>query len=814
MYIYMLYTCYWLLDHTLSCFKYKSHKALSWCLINSYMYIVYHCINNSIIQNVYTCLLCCTCTCVLSLLDYQEWLDTAAREGVVDTQWSNVSIGGASGTGKSSFVNLLLLKEPVLIHDSTPVLKSLDVCYVDNEKPLPEAKCKTMEKQEEVSDEEQASSSDDNDDDGSGSTAESSSDSSEDIPETVKEMRQHMILADPSENHLWKITEKEEYHRKLAEAVSALAKEEKIPEYCPSRLPPYCPQNLSSDVPNSDLTEVTESIVRPQPIALTPKKLTARQKILDLLPLVRYCSTLGRTHWIHLLDTGGQANFIDIAPALFRFNSVNIILHKLDEDLDDFANFFYSIGGEVVGGERRRITNAQLLRSLFASRMGLKKPNLEGLAGVEIAGEAHLVVLGTHFDKYLKKLQQKGENLETLDFKNNRIRNDFKDYKQWIIEYKPAKKAMTKRCKSGKKKKTKEEKAQLIFPVNCLSREKEEKEIAQKIRQLASRCYIRAKVPIRWFLIQLEINELKSSGKDIVAVGEVVGIGSCLEMSRGEVIAALRYFHDLTVCLYFHKVLPGVVFLTPNLLFKKLTQLASVTLQKRECVVTSEMSEQMSQQGVFTKAIFGCFPDGFEPGLFTIDNFLKLMVHLLVICPLSDGESYYMPSVLQHIDNPISGLEKAFFNVEPLCLSWKDTVPVGLFPSLIQYLQGPTNEKFSPHTKVTNYHNKVTLCYTETFHRVVFFEMPSFIGIAHNAPSTHSSIILDEIRKGIQHVVKALNMKEEMAHPRELHLCRIAGCESASTPHVCHITADSLVCSLDYEIKMSLDKICHKPWKG
>ena len=92
--------------------------------------------------------------------------------------------------------------------------------------------------------------------------------------------------------------------------------------------------------------------------------------------------------------------------------------------------------------------------------------------------------------------------------------------------------------------------------------------------------------------------------------------------------------------------------------------------------------------------------------------------------------------------------------------------------------------------------------------------MPSVIGIAHNAPSAHSSIILDEVRKGIQHVLKAFNMKEEMAHPKELHLCRIAGSRSTSTPHVCHITADSLVCSLDFKLKMSIDKICHKPWKG
>ena len=94
-------------------------------------------------------------------------------------------------------------------------------------------------------------------------------------------------------------------------------------------------------------------IIGAQPIAYTRDNLTARQLILELLPLVKQCS-VDLAHWIHLLDTGGQANFIDIAPALFRFNSVNIILHKLDEELDDLANFFYSIDGEVVGRELQR----------------------------------------------------------------------------------------------------------------------------------------------------------------------------------------------------------------------------------------------------------------------------------------------------------------------------------------------------------------------------------------------------------------------------------------------------------------------------
>lgn len=40
---------------------------------------------------------------------------------------------------------------------------------------------------------------------------------------------------------------------------------------------------------------------------------------------------LYRIHWIYAVDTGGQAAFLDIAPVLLRYNSVNIITHKLTE---------------------------------------------------------------------------------------------------------------------------------------------------------------------------------------------------------------------------------------------------------------------------------------------------------------------------------------------------------------------------------------------------------------------------------------------------------------------------------------------------
>ena len=716
--------------------------------------------------------------------DYQQYLDKATEEGVVDTQWSNVSVAGASGTGKTAFSDLLLLNDPVLIHNSTPILHTMDVCIVDKESSSTKNSTQTKVK-EESSDEEETT------------------DNEEDVPVKTKKMSQQTILADSSDEHLWKVAKKDDLLKTLAEAVHILAEEVSC---CPDRLPPFCPKSIGEASVNTipKATTPTPStdpdIIGAQPITYTRDQLTAQQLILELLPKLKQCSAIDLAHWIHLLDTGGQANFIDIAPALFRFNSVNIILHKLDEKLDDLANFFYSIDGKVVGREKRSITNAQLLRSLFTSRMGVKPPNLEGLAGVETKGEAHLVVLGTHYDKYLEKIR-KGEISETLENKNDRLHEDFKDFNDYIVEYKykPATKT-----------------TELIFPVNSLSRKKRAREIAKKIRKLVSGCYIRAKIPIRWFLIQIEINELKSSKEDIVVVSTIVSMGYCLEMSTQEVLAALRYFHDLTVCLYFPDVLPNIVFLSPNRLFKKLTELASVTLTVEDSTFPHRISDPLRQQGIFTRAIFDLFPEGFKADIFTVDDFLKLMEHLLVICRLPDGVSYYMPSVLESIDNPIEDLEEAFFIVNPLCLSWNESVPVGVFPSLTQYLLGPTSDKFKPNPQADNYRNRVSLIYTSTYDEVVMFEMPHFIGIAHTAPPSESSLILSQVYNGIHHIVRACNMKEEICHPTQHYLCRIEGCPNPSKPHLCHITADNntLVCSLDHKKKMSIDKISHQSWKG
>ena len=56
-------------------------------------------------------------------------------------------------------------------------------------------------------------------------------------------------------------------------------------------------------------------------------KPTVTQEIIDVLTFVEKSEEPRQNHWIYGVDTGGQAAFIDIAPVLLRYHSVNILTH-------------------------------------------------------------------------------------------------------------------------------------------------------------------------------------------------------------------------------------------------------------------------------------------------------------------------------------------------------------------------------------------------------------------------------------------------------------------------------------------------------
>ena len=69
----------------------------------------------------------CDDFCLSFTLEYSDLFNKARKEGYVKIKWTKVSVSGPSGSGKSSFLKLLLDKPAPVNHDSTPVTTAPEV---------------------------------------------------------------------------------------------------------------------------------------------------------------------------------------------------------------------------------------------------------------------------------------------------------------------------------------------------------------------------------------------------------------------------------------------------------------------------------------------------------------------------------------------------------------------------------------------------------------------------------------------------------------------------------------------------------------
>lgn len=383
-------------------------------------------------------------------------------------------------------------------------------------------------------------------------------------------------------------------------------------------------------------------------------------------------------HFIYAVDTGGQAAFLDIAPALLRYNSVNIVTHKLDQALEDETAFYYSVNDKQYGEPiKRRLTNEQVLECSIRSLASIKPP--EPFEGIEVLHPKEIedtdgenkpcfIVIGTFKDKVadaVSLLKSKNEKLKKvlLGFKNN----------AHILQYKDD---------------------ALIFPVNALGRSPQEQKIAADIRREISKSYMEARIPRKWFLFQLRLNKESKLKGGILKRSVCDEIGAELLLTPHDVSSALKFFHHLTALLYFPDIISDTVFLDSQPLFEKLSKLIAVSFadgadyyEALKIDFKNKMApDNMKNKGIFDNSLLEDI--GFQFMEFNYESFLKLLESLQVIIklPETQTEIYFLPCVLATA-NPykLNQLKQEFSKTtDPFVLKWKERViPQGLYCALV-----------------------------------------------------------------------------------------------------------------------------------
>ena len=677
-------------------------------------------------------------------------LDKAMKKGFVTAEFSKFSISGAPGTGKSSFLKLLYNDEPSNddnIHNSTNVVAPRPVHVMT---AIKGGDHKSLWK--EVN------------------------------PDDIKE-----IIAGNIKNNM-EVSPEVKSHQVGSDVLGRSIKETEATE---SRHPPL----LDSD-------EITTTEDRP--------KSDVCDQIIKSLDHVQESKELYKVHWIYGIDTGGQAAFIDIAPVLLRYNSVNIFTHKLDEHLECKAKFFFCVQGYLIGDPvERQITNLQLLESSFRSLTSVNPLTMsENKKELENVQKPHCIILGTYYDELLKP----GYFGESIEAKNSILWSKLEEFnlKDQAILYR-------------------EEGNSIIFPVNAIARDMHTKELADEIRCQICEYSLKAPIPIRWFLFKLDLDQkFCQSNVFVVSKSKCQDIGKSLEMKADDVKAALMYYHNLTVFLYFPDILPDVVFLHPQPLFTILSDLISISfaetidrlkvpsIEGNRIVIKSNVYRELKDEGCFTRdllslPLFIGFSDDF-----TTDNFLHLMTRLLILAYLPKEEKYFIPTVLPTTPSTnFQSIPSTFKQyVDPIIISWDmKPFPRGIFPALVVNLLCPENQLAfklkHPLRSTPRYRNMITL--HSNYGDVLLVDGIYWIAVYYSDPYKRCSTIREVVHTGIRKVIRNFQYMPDIGNLEEYFYCTL--CSDKSTEHFCQLKKDkkTLVCCANCTANI-IDKSRQQPW--
>ena len=117
----------------------------------------------------------------------------------------------------------------------------------------------------------------------------------------------------------------------------------------------------------------------------------------------------------------------------------------------------------------------------------------------------------------------------------------------------------------------------------------------------------------------------------------------------------LVFLDGLNVLFYFPDILPHLVFLDPQMLLDKVSELVEESYrmsQGEELKATSGDRIKLREYGQVTEKFLSEFESHYEPPLFTPKEFITLMKGLLVFADLSEGV-YFMPCLLQVVSSEV-----------------------------------------------------------------------------------------------------------------------------------------------------------------
>ena len=487
----------------------------------------------------------------------------------------------------------------------------------------------------------------------------------------------------------WKVIDRQKQIDQLAYAIRLLPRgfHESLPDSLQKRLQMKSKGGnpTASESANPGKNEGVPSF--PDPKAPVDQAITAVKELVTEALSKSQAITLEseeglKSKMVYLTDCGGQRQFQDVGSLFVRHTSAALLPSRLIDDLCSFTSDEYFKHGKLVGTPYpTHITHGETLMSLLRS---LRSHNQSGKNPI-------CLFIGTFLDR-LKELGM----LDDLDKRNEALLEMLPPEVLKDVVF--SNRGMNK----------------LIFPVNALSRDDHTLATAQAIRNAVEKApSFDTRVPIRWLLLELALQELCSGlERGVLTLDECRSLAQHLGFRSESVDAALDFFDEVCIAHYYPMVLPNTVFVNPQVPLDKVSELTEHAISLREAKedrgdvssIPTDMEakwKRFRDEGIITLDILMSeqFQKHYLKGIFIPSDLLLIMRQLLIVAPLSIhlfGEvvgllsevEYFMPTLLRSL--PPSELEEhRVFNshAAPLLIRFPSgCVRCGVFCCLVVFL--------------------------------------------------------------------------------------------------------------------------------
>ena len=429
---------------------------------------------------------------------------------------------------------------------------------------------------------------------------------------------------------------------------------------------------------------------------------------------------------ITIVDTGGQPEYIHLLPAINSYPTITFLIHNLTKALDNPVKVCYKKEGYEAPVQFLNYSNLDMIHLLmcFVSDSSEKSPPELPLP---LSKYSYVGFVGTHYDKVKN-------NPAVLDAVNKQLS------------------CATKQLKSNCVLNTKIYEVDNTTAGDADKEDENVKKIRDKIEDIANHQIKSSTLPITWMILQLEIQELRTTYQKRYLTYEeylILAEKNVSLFDEKEVKSSLTYFHYIGTLLYFQNPkLCDYVIIDLQWLYTNLAKVMHLSL--KVSFYDGILEEKFSSHRLLAKH------DNCKIQLNNINNqeleyLFNLLIHLKVIATIKIDsiEFYYIPCVLSNLKK-CNNQHKHLLS-EPLLVQFTSGfIPRGFFCCLVVNLLTAPPKKWEHQLDKTeqNYSDLIIFrlpdCTYLYIHDEIFYLK---IEVRHQrrnfVPSYHSEIILE-----------------------------------------------------------------------